>query len=103
MFFCKQLFEKYNLKNVAITLRESISASNNNWSGLLYDGNKFYYSKKYSIDIVDRIGGGDAFAGGLIHAFLSKYSLEDSINFAVAASCLKHSIEGDFNLYQIFH
>ena len=86
------------MKKVAITLRESISASVNNWSALLYDGKDFYKSKKYTINIVDRVGGGDSFGGGLIHALLENYSMQDTIEYAVAASCLKHTIEGDFNL-----
>ncbi|MBR6729056.1 MAG: sugar kinase [Clostridia bacterium] len=94
----KQLAEKFGFSHVAITLRESISASVNNWSALLYDGKDYYKSKKYTINIVDRVGGGDSFGGGLIHGFLEKYSMQDTIEYAVAASCLKHSIEGDFNL-----
>ena len=95
---CRQLVERFGIKYVAITLRESISASVNNWAGMLYDGKAFYKSSKYNITIVDRVGGGDSFGGGLIYGFLSDYSMQDTINFAVAASCLKHSIEGDFNL-----
>ena len=99
---CKQLVEKFGFDNVAITLRESISASINDWAGLLYDGKEFYKSKKYNINpIIDRVGGGDSFGGGLIYAMLSGYNNQDSIDFAVAASCLKHSIEGDFNLVSI--
>ncbi len=98
---CKQLVERFGFKNVAITLRESISASVNNWAALLYDGKEFYKSKKYSINIVDRVGGGDSFGGGLIYAMLEGYSMQDTIEFAVAASCLKHSIEGDFNLVSV--
>ncbi len=94
----KQLAEKFGFTHVAITLRESISASVNNWSAMLYDGKDFYKSKKYHINIVDRMGGGDSFGGGLIHAMLDKYSMQDCIEFAVAASCLKHSIHGDFNI-----
>jgi len=93
----KQLVEKFGVKMVAITLRESISASVNNWAALLYDGKDFFKSKKYNIQIVDRVGGGDSFGGGLIYALVAGYSNQDSIEFAVAASCLKHSIEGDFN------
>jgi len=94
---CKQLVERFGFQKVAITLRESLSASVNNWSGLLYDGKEFYKSKKYNIMIVDRVGGGDSFGAGLIYALLNDYSMDDTINFAVAASCLKHTIEGDFN------
>ncbi len=98
---CKQLVDRFGFKNVAITLRESISASVNNWAALLYDGKDFYKSKKYNINIVDRVGGGDSFGGGLIYAMLEGYSMQDTIEFAVAASCLKHTIEGDFNLVSV--
>jgi len=91
------LTKKFNFKNVAITLRESISASDNNWTGMLCDGGEFYFSKTYPVHIVDRVGGGDAFGGGLIYAMMNGYAKQDAIEFAVAASCLKHSIEGDFN------
>ncbi len=97
----KQLVAKFGVKKVAITLRESISASVNNWAAMLYDGKDFYKSKKYTMNIVDRVGGGDSFGGGLIYALLSDYSMQDTIEFAVAASCLKHSIEGDFNLMSV--
>lgn len=98
---CKQLTERFGFEKVAITLRESISASVNNWAALLYDGGQFYKSKKYTMNIVDRVGGGDSFGGGLIYAILSDYSSQDVIEFAVAASCLKHSIEGDMNLVSL--
>ena len=97
----KQLVDRFGFSHVAITLRESISASVNNWSAMLYDGKEYYKSKKYNINIVDRVGGGDSFGGGLIYALLEKYSMQDAIEFAVAASCLKHSIEGDFNLVSV--
>lgn len=92
------LKEYPNLKILAITLRESKSADINNWSACLNDGRKFYISKKYSIrDIVDRVGGGDSFAAGLIYG-LNKYeNKQEALEFAVAASCLKHTIIGDFN------
>ncbi len=97
----KQLADRFGFTHVAITLRESISASVNNWSALLYDGKDYYKSKKYTINIIDRVGGGDSFGGGLIYGMLEKYSMQDTIEFAVAASCLKHSIEGDFNLVTV--
>ena len=97
----KQLVDKFGFKKVAITLRESISASVNGWSGMLYDGEQYCFSKKYTINIVDRVGGGDSFGGGLIYALMNQYSTEDAINFAVAASCLKHTIEGDMNLVSV--
>ncbi|MBD3195652.1 MAG: sugar kinase, partial [Candidatus Lokiarchaeota archaeon] len=87
-------------KYIGITLRGSISASHNTWSALLYDGTKMYTAPKYDIDfIVDRVGGGDSFNAGLIYGLLTyKNDLQSALEFAVAASCLKHSIEGDFNL-----
>ena len=93
----KILSSKFNIPQVAITLRESISASDNNWSGMLYDNGNCYFAKQHSVHIVDRVGGGDSFGAGLIYAMLNGYSMQDTIEFAVAASCLKHSIEGDFN------
>ncbi len=92
-----------NLKKVAITLRGSISASYNTWSGLLYDGNKIFTGPQYDITpIVDRVGGGDSFMGGLIYGLLTyKEDLQTALNFAIAASCLKHTIAGDFNLVTI--
>lgn len=93
----KQLKDKFGFKTVAITLRTSISANDNDWAGLLYDGNNFYFSKEYHLHIVDRVGGGDSFGAGLIYALLNGKSMQETIEFAVAASALKHSIEGDFN------
>ena len=91
-----------NLKMIAITLRESISADINGWAGCLNDREQFYVSKKYEIrDIVDRVGGGDAFAGGLIYGLNNLQGKQDALEFAVAASCLKHSIIGDFNRVSI--
>ncbi len=94
----KQLADRFGFKKVAITLRGSISASDNNWAAMLYDGNDYYFSKNYKIHIVDRVGGGDSFGAGLIYSLISNYNMQDTIEFAVAASCLKHTIEGDFNL-----
>lgn len=94
----RQLADRFGLEKVAITLRESLSASDNNWSALLYDGQDYYRSKTYKIHIVDRVGGGDSFAGGLIYSLLSGKSARAALEFAVAASCLKHSVFGDFNL-----
>ncbi len=93
----KTLVERFALKYVAITLRESFSASDNGWSAMFYDGREFYSSKKYKMHIVDRVGGGDSFGAGLIYGLTSGLSNQDSLEYAVAASCLKHSIEGDFN------
>ncbi len=93
----KQLADRFGFEKVAITLRTSISASDNDWAGMLYDGRDCYFSKEYHLHIVDRVGGGDSFGGGLIYALLSSKDSQASIEFAVAASALKHSIEGDFN------
>ncbi|MDD4083657.1 MAG: PfkB family carbohydrate kinase, partial [Sphaerochaetaceae bacterium] len=86
---------------VAITLRGSLSASVNEWAGMLYVDGKAYFSPKYTIQIVDRVGGGDSFGGGLIYSLLNNYSNQDTINFAVAASALKHTIEHDFNMVSV--
>lgn len=87
-----------NMKTIAITLRESISASRNGWSACLYDGEQFYLSRKYDIThIVDRVGGGDSFASGLIYGLNNYNNKKEALEFAVAASCLKHSIIGDVN------
>jgi len=96
-----KLTERFGFKGVAITLRESFSASHNGWSGLYFTGGKAYFSRRYDLQIVDRVGGGDSFAAGLIHALAGKKSPQDAIEFAVAASCLKHSISGDFNLVKL--
>jgi len=95
----EKLINKYpNVKKVAITLRESLSASHNHWSACLFDGSEFIFSEKYQItDIVDRVGGGDSFASGLIYGLNSYKKDKEALEFAVAASCLKHSIPGDFN------
>ncbi len=94
----KVLAEFPNIRVMTITLRESRSADNNGWSACLHDRKQFVLSRKYDItDIVDRVGGGDSFAAGLIYALNSDYTHEAALNFAVAASCLKHSISGDFN------
>lgn len=93
------LVDKFAFRQVAITLRESHSASHNGWSAMLYDGSDFYLSRKYDIlPIVDRVGGGDSFAAGLIYGLVTGKNLQETLDFAVAASCLKHSIPGDFNL-----
>lgn len=94
----KQLTDRFGFKGVAITLRESISANDNNWSAMLYTGNTAYFSKKYAMHIVDRVGGGDSFGAGLIYSLSNGYAPQDAIEFAVAASCLKHSVEGDYNM-----
>lgn len=92
------LMERFGFEKVAITLRESVSASDNYWSGMLYNGSNCYFSRKYKMHIVDRVGGGDSFSAGLIAADLNGYDEQGIIEFAAGASCLKHTIEGDFNL-----
>jgi 2-dehydro-3-deoxygluconokinase len=97
-----QLADRFGFKFVATTLRESISASANRWAGLLYDGERHYVSRQYLIDpIVDRVGGGDSFAGGLIYGLLTGLGRQETVEFATAASCLKHSVPGDFNLASV--
>ena len=95
----KQLVERFACKKVAITLRTSISATDNKWAGMLYDAAsaKSFFSTEYAVHIVDRVGGGDSFGGGLIYALANDRDDQAAIDFAVAASCLKHSIEFDFN------
>ena len=97
----RQLMDTFGFEKVAITLRSSISANDNDWAALLYDGQDYCFSKTYHMHIVDRVGGGDSFGGGLIYACLNGYSTQDAVEFAVAASCLKHSIEGDFNAVSV--
>jgi 2-dehydro-3-deoxygluconokinase len=92
-----ELHRRFGFKYVATTLRESVSASENGWSCLLSDGRECYLSRKYRIWIVDRVGGGDSFSGGLIYGLLAGMNGQETVEFAAAASCLKHSIHGDFN------
>ena len=97
----KELKNKFNFKTVAITLRESFSASMNGWSAILHDDKDCkepYRSKRYEIQIIDRVGGGDSFSGGLIFGLIQKNNTKEALEFAVAASCLKQTIPGDFNL-----
>lgn len=98
----EKLTDKFNFKAVAITLRESISATHNKWSAMLYENGNAYNSKTYDIDfIVDRVGGGDSFSAGLIYGFLNNFDSNYKLDFAVAASALKHSLHGDFNISTI--
>lgn len=99
----KQLADQFGFEKVAITLRESRSASDNGWSAMLYDAasGEYCFSKQYALHIVDRVGGGDSFGGGLIYALLTGKSTQQAIEFAVAASALKHSIEGDYNMVTV--
>ncbi len=94
----RKLTERFGFKATAITLRESISASDNNWAAMLYRDGEAIFSKKYPMHIVDRVGGGDSFGAGLIYGMLNGMSDRDTLEFAVAASCLKHTIEGDYNM-----
>ena len=99
----EQLVERFGVKKVAITLRTSLSAFDNLWAGMLYDAatKNACFSTEYKVHIVDRVGGGDSFGGGLIYALIAGKDTQGSIDFAVAASCLKHSIEHDFNLVKV--
>jgi len=96
-----QLSERFNIPEIAITLRQSISASDNIWAGMLYSGGEAIFSREYRVHIVDRVGGGDSFGAGLIYATLSGLQSAERLEFAVAASCLKHAVEGDFNLVSV--
>ncbi len=101
---CKKMMQKFpKAKKIAVTLRGSISASHNSWAGILYDGKKMFKSKDYQIThIVDRVGAGDSFMGGLIYGILNNPKDDQtSLDFAVAASCLKHTIKGDANLVSV--
>lgn len=97
----QQISQQFGCKKVAITLRGSISANDNDWAAMLYSDGQAYFSPTYRVHIVDRVGGGDSFGGGLIYALLMEKEPQDAINFAVAASCLKHTIEHDFNLVSV--
>jgi 2-dehydro-3-deoxygluconokinase len=95
----RAMADQFGFKYVVSTLRESFSASHNGWKAMIYDGKEFYESKRYDIlPIVDRVGGGDSFSGGLIHGLLTKATQGEALEFAVAASALKHTIDGDFNM-----
>jgi 2-dehydro-3-deoxygluconokinase len=100
-FVASELTRRFGFSNTAITLRESISANDNIWSAMLYDGDEYYFSNKYPVHIVDRIGGGDSFSAAMIYCMLMKKDPQSTIDFAAAASCLKHSIEGDMNMVSI--
>lgn len=82
-------------------MKDFIVINDNNWSGMLLTNGEAYFSKKYAMHIVDRVGGGDSFGGGLIYSLLNDYDAQKAIEFAVAASCLKHSIEGDYNMVSV--
>ncbi|MFI3288079.1 MAG: sugar kinase [Rikenellaceae bacterium] len=98
----EQMAKEFGFKYVISTLRESFSASHNGWKAMIYNGEEFYTSKRYDIEpIVDRVGGGDSFSGGVIHGLLTKPNQGEALEFAVAASALKHTINGDANLVSI--
>lgn len=96
-----QMVKAFGFRFVASTIRDNVSASENRWSAMLYDGANFYMSKEYDMNIIDRVGGGDAFAAGLIYSQMTGMSMQDSVGFAAAAGCLKHSVEGDCNLASV--
>ncbi|SMP40414.1 sugar kinase [Anoxynatronum buryatiense] len=97
----KQMKEQFGFKYVISSLRKSYSASDNGWSACAYDGNEFYHSREYDVRIVDRVGGGDSFAGGIIYGLLEGKNFKDALEFGVAASALKHTIFGDFNMVTV--
>lgn len=97
----EKLADRFGFQKVAVTLRTSLSANDNRWAAMLYEDGRCYFSKEYLMHIVDRVGGGDSFGGGLIYACLKGYAPQEAVEFAVAASCLKHSIEGDYNLVSV--
>lgn len=97
----KQLADRFGFKKVTITLRSSISANDNDWAAMLYENGEYFFSKSYHMHIVDRVGGGDSFGAGLIYSSLMGYASQETIEFAVAASCLKHTIEGDMNMVSV--
>lgn len=98
----EQMKKEFGFKYVVSTLRESFSATHNGWKALIYNGEEFYESRRYDImPIIDRVGGGDSFSGGLIHGLLTKPTQGEALEFAVAASALKHTITGDFNLVTV--
>ena len=98
----RQMMDEFGFSYVISTLRESFSASHNGWKAMIYNGEEFYVSRHYDIDpIIDRVGGGDSFSGGVIHGLLTKRTQGEALEFAVAASALKHTINGDFNLVSV--
>ncbi len=97
----EQMKKKFGFKYVISSLRESYSASDNGWSACAYDGNEFYHSRKYDIRIVDRVGGGDSFAAGVIYGLLEGRNFKDALEFGVAASALKHTVLGDLNMVTV--
>ncbi|MBR1863364.1 MAG: sugar kinase [Ruminococcus sp.] len=97
----KELADRFGFKKVAITLRTTLTSSDNRWAAMLYDGEGYFYSRSYDVRIVDRVGGGDSFCAGLIYALEEGMGSQETIEFATAASCLKHTVEGDCNLVSV--
>ncbi len=97
----RQIHEAFGIPYIATTLRKSLSASDNEWSAMLWHEGNTYFSKTYHIHIVNRVGGGDSFSGGLIYGIKTGMDLQNALEFATASSCLKHSIENDFNLVSV--
>ena len=97
----RQLTERFGFRCVASTMRAGTNASDNDWAAMLFDGKKGYFSKTYSMRIVDRVGGGDSFCAGLIYALSEGFDAQRAVEFATAASCLKHTVEGDYNLVSV--
>lgn len=96
------MMKEFGFKYVVSTLRESFSATHNGWKAMIYNGQEFYQSKRYDINpIIDRVGGGDSFSGGLIHGLMTMDNQGEALEFAVAASALKHTIPGDFNMVTV--
>ena len=100
---CQQMMQRFpRCKKMAVTLRGAINANHNTWGGVLYDGQRLYVSRRYDItDIVDRVGGGDSFMGGLIYGLLHYQDNQQALEFATAASCLKHTVYGDYNIMSV--
>ena len=97
LYVAEEMRRTFGIKEMAVTLRRSRSASDNDWAAMLFDG-KPYFSRSYPVHIVDRVGGGDSFGGALIYAKLNEFVPQRAVEFAAAASALKHTVEGDFNV-----
>lgn len=97
----KKVINKYNFTHIITSMRDSISATDNGWSAAVCDKEKLYIGRKYNLHIVDRVGGGDSFAAGFLYGFISGYNMEKSLEFAIAASALKHTIPGDINFANV--
>ena len=97
----QRMMKEFNLKGVFVTFRQAKTANDHDWSGAFYTNGKSYHSKRYSMHVVDRVGGGDAFSAGFIYALRNGFAPQETVEFAVAASCLKHTVEGDYNLVSV--